>query len=81
MFIETLTILVPTFNACLLLLKVDHMAVGDNFRASVDRAMHLSGRCAVHHHLRRDPAQDARSQRGAAQDLYQFCLRLACSGH
>ena len=53
--------------------EADRVAVGDLLRAALDRALHLARRRPLHHHLRRDPPQDAWGQRRAAQDLHQFC--------
>ena len=41
-----------------------HLVLGDHLHPPVDRALHLSGGCPLHHHLRRDPPQDAGCQSG-----------------
>ena len=43
-----------------------HLVLGDHFHPPVDRALHLSGGCPLHHHLCRDPSQNARCQSGMA---------------
>ena len=40
--------------------------MGDHLHPLVDRALHLPGRRPLHHHLRRDPPQNARRKSGIA---------------